>query len=1090
MKTFIALMSLLFLFSCSEDESFRVVTAPAPAPVLAKDCSYSEAKNFLDGSEENGSCSFEFCNIDNYENTDKPYYSNVIEPYLQDLAARGIQFVGGIDSQACNNKIGCKNTYATNYDDEAVIESELCSFTGCPEEDLAYLASFNDYISKYPNYTISRSCNQVRALNFKKIPSQAIATKAFPEDVEVEIRNVLGMVLTGNNQAQITLSAWLDNNCSVPATGMLMGTLTKTVVAGIATFDNLKYNKLEDIYLRAESGNVQACSNKITMNPPQDVAKVEFKQVPTATMATKVFNQDVIVEIKNVFDMVLTGNNLEQITVSAWIDNQCTVPATGVLMGTLTKTVVAGVATFNDLKHDKVENIYLRAQTGNLTACSNLIKITPPVDIDSLTFKKIPAEVIATKKFTDDVEVEIRNVLGMVITDNNAAIVTVSAWLDDQCTIAGQPLGGATSKTVVAGIATFNDLSYSKVEDIYLRAQSGNAQACSNKITVKPPADIAALNFKSIPAEIVATKAFPEDVEVELRNVFDMVITDNNQAMITLSAWTDDQCTQLAPGTLEGTLTRTVVAGVATFDDLKYDQPVDIYLRAQTGNITKCSNKIVVKEPTDIESVAFKAYPPMVTATETFPTNVEVEIKNFFENVITSNNEAQVTLTPWLDDKCTMSANGNLGGSTTETVVAGVATFDDLEYDTLENIYLRAESNGKTACSGLIQVYPPTDIASVHFIDIPTQVTEGMPFNYDVKVEVRNVFNMPITTNNTDQVTISAWVNNTCDASGMGVLNGTLVQQLAAGIATYDDLAYSANEDIYLKAEVMGKTTCSNLIDVLPKPEIITDNHTQMVNNKVDVVMLIDNSGSMGDEIANMKQNINLFVQEFVKQDVDYQFVTATTVENFAGFYAKPHQLNDQLKKANYLADSSQFLSNFQQVLQDYSNLGGSVEVPFRAGDKLLTDYPNYRRSDASLAVLVFGDEREQSTDKSVQQWYDLYKNYYEKVQVSCIVRKDADPDNRFKNMTVLGSGYYEDITDPNFHLKLKPIGEAAALLPKTFALSQPPVQNTIVVKLNGQVQTLTTDYVYNANLNTIIFNMAPPIGDQVEITYEKSMAP
>ncbi len=979
MKIFITLFSLLLLFSCSEDESFRIVAGPAPAAVIVQDCSYSAALNFVDGAGEDGSCRFAFCNEDNYENSNRPYYENVIQPYLNDLQVKGIPFSGGIDSQACENKIGCKNTYADNYDSEAAIESELCIFSGCPEQDPAYLASFNAYIDQYPNYSITRSCDQVKTLSFKKIPTEVIATNPFSDNVEVEIRNVLDMTLTSNNTAQITLSAWLDN--------------------------------------------------------------------------------------------------------------QCTVPAAGNLLGTLTRTVVAGVATFNDLIHDRVEDIYLRAQTGSIVKCSGKIQITQPATIDSLTFKEIPNAVVATKDFEEDVEVEIRNVLGTVVADNNTAIVTLSPWLDNQCTVpANGNLMGTLTRTVVAGVAKFGNLKYDTVEDIYLRASSGSKTACSNKINVNPPTDIAALNFKNIPESVIATKPFSENVEVEILNSFGALIDSNNTAQITLSAWTDDQCSQLAPGNLGGTLTRTVVAGVAAFTDLSYDQPVDIYLRAESGGIIKCSEKIEVSEPTDIESLSFKAYPPTVIATEIFPIDVEVEIKNFFENVITSNNDAQITVSAWLDDQCTTSANGTLSGNLTRTVVAGVATFDDLAYDTLENIYLRAQTGDKTVCSGLIKVYPPTNIHTVHFIDIPTEVMEAMPFDYDVKVEVRNIFGMTLTENNSDQVTISAWANNTCDAPGIGGLGGTLIQTLAAGIATFNDLSYDANEDIYLKAEVMGKTTCSNLIDVLPKPEAVEDNYTQMVNNKVDVLMLIDNSGSMGDEITNMKNNINLFVQEFVMQDVDYQFVTATTVENFGGYYARPHPINSQLKKANYDADPALFIINFQKVLTNYSNLGGSVEVPYRAANKLLMDYPSYRRSDASLSILVFGDEREQSTEKTINQWYNLYKNYYEKVQVSCIVRQNADPDNRYQNMATLGNGYYEDITDPDFHLKLQPIGAAAALLPKTFALTQPPVQATIKVYLNGDLKTLNVDYTYDAILNVIVFSTAPAIGDSVMIKYEKMM--
>jgi S-adenosylmethionine hydrolase len=157
--------------------------------------------------------------------------------------------------------------------------------------------------------------------------------------VTVEILDQFNNVLTNDNSDTITV-ARSDG-------GTLNGTLTQMVNSGVATFGDLSINQAGTGYtLNANSTGIgQITSNAFAITAAA-AHHLLFLQQPTDTSAGQTMSP-VVIEVVDQFGNVVT-NYSGAVTLSL-NDN----PMTGAtLSGTLTVTVVNGVATFNDLSID------------------------------------------------------------------------------------------------------------------------------------------------------------------------------------------------------------------------------------------------------------------------------------------------------------------------------------------------------------------------------------------------------------------------------------------------------------------------------------------------------------------------------------------------------------------------------------------------------------------------------------------------------------------------------------------------------------------------------------------------------------------
>jgi hypothetical protein len=125
---------------------------------------------------------------------------------------------------------------------------------------------------------------------------------------------------------------------------------------------------------------------------------------------------------------------------------------------------------------------------------------------------------------------------------------------------------------------------------------------------------------------------------------------------------------------------------------------------------------------------------------------------------------------------------------------------------------------------------------------------------------------------------------------------------------------------------------------------------------KVDILWVVDNSGSMSTHQANLIKNVDLFINQFVaKGGLEWKMgVISTDIRQppFAGF--------TPTSAINYAQPDG--VARFQAAIRRLGTSGDSVERMFAPIQKHLTDFPDFLRPEATLAIIIISDAAEQSS--------------------------------------------------------------------------------------------------------------------------------
>jgi len=389
-------------------------------------------------------------------------------------------------------------------------------------------------------------------------PASTASNAAFAATVKIE--DAAGNVVTGNTST-VTLTLTGGTAGAVLTGGSV------AAVAGVATFPNLKVDKAGAGYkLHSTDGSLTAADSSAFGITPGAAAKLVFTAQPPATsISSTAFSATV--KIEDAAGNVVTGN-------TSTVTLALTGGTAGALLTGGSVAAVAGVATFPNLKVDKVGTSYkLHATDGSLTAAdSSAFSITPGAAATLVFTTQPPASSISSTAFSATVKIE--DAAGNVVTGNTS---TVNLALTGGT--AGAVLTGG-SVAAVAGVATFPNLKVDKVGTSYqLHATDGTLAAADSSAFNITPGAAAKLAFTTQPpASSVSSTAFAATVKIE--DAASNVVTGNTST-VTLT---------LTGGTVGAVLTGgsiAAVAGVATFSNLKVDKVGTGYtLHATDGSLT------------------------------------------------------------------------------------------------------------------------------------------------------------------------------------------------------------------------------------------------------------------------------------------------------------------------------------------------------------------------------------------------------------------------------------------------------------------------------------------------------------------------
>jgi hypothetical protein len=645
-------------------------------------------------------------------------------------------------------------------------------------------------------------------LAFGVVPSGTAIGKTISPAIQVQVVDQFGnLVITDSSTVTVALGA-------NPAGGTLSGTTTVGAVNGIATFSNLAIDKAAAGYtLQATDGSLGAAVSTtfdITSLPHH----LAFGQGPSNTTAGQAINPAVAVVVLDQFGSPVT-NDSSTVTVALAAN-----PLGGTLSGTLTATVVNGVATFSNLSLDKAGSGYtLQATDGNYGGVvSSAFSITPGA-AHHLAFGVAPSNATAGIAMNPTVQVRVLDPFSNLVTTDNSN-VTVALGTNP----AGGTLSGTLTMPAVNGVATFSNLSLDKAAAGYtLQATDGTLSAATSSSFSITPAAAHHLAFGVAPSNTTAGVAMNPAVTVRVLDQFgNLVITDTSSVTVALAS-------NPAGGTLSGTLTMAAVNGVATFSNLSLDKAAAGYtLQASDGSLGTATSGTFSITAAAAHHLVFGVGPNNTIAGQPFNPALQVRVLDAFGNLVTTDN-SNVTLA-----LAANPAGGTLSGTVTTAAVNGIATFAHLSLNKLGTGYTLQASDGPlgAAVSSSFSVVAGPAVQLLVTTQPPASILTNVGFGLVVTLEDA-LGNLATAYNGAVNVALA---NN----PGGGSLHGTVTVAAVNGVATFAGLSLDKPGSGYtLRVTASNLTaTTSAMVVQTPNQVYVSAVYFDVLQRPVDAVGL------------------------------------------------------------------------------------------------------------------------------------------------------------------------------------------------------------------------------------------------------------
>jgi hypothetical protein len=302
-----------------------------------------------------------------------------------------------------------------------------------------------------------------------------------------------------------------------------------------------------------------------------------------------------------------------------------------------------------------------------------------------------------------------------------------------------------------------------------------------------------------------------------------------------------------------------------------------------------------------------------------------------------------------------------------------------------------------------------------------------------------------------------------------------------------------------------------------------TDRFVQESEARVDVLFIVDNSGSMMEEQQSLGSNFSAFLSAATAAHVDYRIgVTTTGLDPSPGGWSEcpGGALGGENGRLFPVDNSSPRIitpdtPNAAAVFAYNTHVGvchwneQGLDAAYRAlSDPLLynlddprTPQPNdgnggFLREDAKLAIIALSDEEDFSSQPVA--FYETYflalkGNDPSKVSFNAVVGPadlstcptSSSSGMRYMELARKLGGVVDSICTPNWAASLERLSESAFGLNRTFPLSDEPSDaGAIAVKLDGA--PVTSGWTYDAKNNAVVFDRSrvPAPGVVVEVTY------
>ena len=289
------------------------------------------------------------------------------------------------------------------------------------------------------------------------------------------------------------------------------------------------------------------------------------------------------------------------------------------------------------------------------------------------------------------------------------------------------------------------------------------------------------------------------------------------------------------------------------------------------------------------------------------------------------------------------------------------------------------------------------------------------------------------------------------------------------------------------------------------------DRFEQAAEPMVDVLWVVDDSGSMSEEQNALARNFQEFIR-FATQQINVNFHIAVTTTLADGDMSGVYTACDP---PPYLrADTPGLYEHFQCNVRvsrnrnpgrdssDSREAGLEAARNFFRHDRLVEDGLNagFLREEAKLYIIAVSDEEDQSRGpvglyedafRSIKGWRNR-----DLINFSAIVGQggncEADRGSRYTELANRLNGLTQDICSNDWRGMMRALGLDTFAFRSSFGLTRRPMVETIEVRVNGNPVARGQEggqsgWFYDREANAVVFNPGaiPVRGAQIEIEYD-----
>jgi len=291
------------------------------------------------------------------------------------------------------------------------------------------------------------------------------------------------------------------------------------------------------------------------------------------------------------------------------------------------------------------------------------------------------------------------------------------------------------------------------------------------------------------------------------------------------------------------------------------------------------------------------------------------------------------------------------------------------------------------------------------------------------------------------------------------------------------------------------------------------DRFEQAAEPMVDVLWVVDDSGSMSDVQNNLASNFTEFIRYATQElNVNFHIAVTTTLADgdMAGVYTACEDPKFLTRDTPGLEDKFRCNVRVSRTRRPDRNASDSREAGLEAARTFLSRprlmegglNEGFLREEAKLYIIAVSDEEDQSRGP-VGLYEDVFRQIKgignrELISFSAITGLgrnqgcEAQRGSRYMELAANLGGVSQDICAQNWRASMRALGLDTFAYRTSFALSRRPRAETIEVRVGGQViaagqQGGEDGWVYNRADNSVIFNprAVPARGTQIEIEYD-----